>query len=142
MIWEKTACSALGVFLLAASPCWAMSVVTAPSNSNGASRFSDPNTTQRRPFSGGMTTVIIGNGSSFGFGGGVTAGNSPFGSRGYDNGSLGNRILGPGDPFPSNNASPFPDPGFPNSAPPGFNQDNPFFDPRGAYAPNLRGYSR
>ncbi|HXJ02583.1 MAG TPA: hypothetical protein VNH44_15280 [Micropepsaceae bacterium] len=136
-------CSALAAFLAAASPCWAMSTVTAPSNSDGQSRFSDPNTIPQRAFSGAVTTVIIGSGSSsFGYGGSATAGNGPFG-----NAIPGNRVGGFGDPafpdtapFPSNPG--FPNPGYPYVAPPGASPGNPFAGPRDPYAPNFRGIGR
>ncbi|HEX3484406.1 MAG TPA: hypothetical protein VHT51_05055 [Micropepsaceae bacterium] len=146
-------CSALAAFLAATSPCWAMSTVTAPSNSDGQSRFSDPNSIPNRAFSGAVTTVIIGNGSSsFGYGGSATAGNRPFG-----NSIPGNRAGGFGDPafpdvspFPSNPGFPnsgFSNPGFPNSgypyvAPPGASPGNPFAGQRDPFAPNFRGNGR
>lgn len=125
--------SALAAFLLAASPSWAMSIVTAPSNNDGTSRFTDPNAKPQRGFSGSVTTVIVGwGGGSFGYGGSAILGSGPFGSR----------TLGPSDPPISDIPPVFPNPGFPYSAPSGFNQPDSFSGFRDVYPPTFRGNGR
>lgn len=138
MSYALKARSALAAFFLAASPCLAMSVVTAPANTDGQSRFTDPNAKPQRGFSGAMTTVIIGGGSgSFGYGGSVTAGSN----------ALGGQILRPEDRPRSDLGPSFPRPGFSDSSPSGFGPSgfgptDPFFGPRDSYAPDARGNFR
>jgi hypothetical protein len=127
------ACAVLAVVFLAASPCFAMSTVTAPANDSAASRFTDPNAKPQRGFSGSATTVIIGNGSgSIGYGGSVTAGSN----------ALGGRIVRPEDWARSDLGPSFPDRRLPDSSPFGFNQSDPFAGPRDPYAPGFRGDPR
>jgi hypothetical protein len=107
------ALQALALGLLAVTPCAAMSTTTAPLNSNGTPRFTDPNAAPQTFSSGpGQTTTSFGNGS-FTFG--VTTSNGD--ATGFANpGFYG---PGPTSPYytgPSSSGSP--DQTFPNQAPP------------------------
>jgi hypothetical protein len=117
MLCKFVACSTLAALVFAASPSQAMSVVTAPANSSGASRFADPNAKpQRPPFTGSLQTFATQRSGSFGFGGSVIAGT---------------RTPGFGAPVYSRSEPPFPEPGFSNTSP--FGSGSIFADP--AYGP-------
>jgi hypothetical protein len=114
--------SAVAVLMLAASPCWAISTVTMPSNSDGTPRFTNPDNKPQTPFTGSVQTTIGVGRNSLGSGGSATFGNRTFGS---------------GD-TPASSIAPFiPQRGFSGSAPIGSNVTDPTFGPHGVYAPGL-----
>jgi hypothetical protein len=78
---------ALGLF--AAAPCWAMSVVPAPTNSDGSPRFTDP---AQSGFSGSDQKTSTFGGGSFSFGVTSSQGNAPgYYNQGYYNQGLSGR---------------------------------------------------
>src|SRR5882724_12349702 len=122
MSCKLTAYSALAVIFLA-SPCWAMSAVTATTNSDGTPRFANPGDKPRDQFSGSNQNTN--RGSSFpAFGGTVTLGSRPFGSN---------------DPAASNFTPPVGTPDLARTAPTGSSLTDPTFGPNGVYTPGLHG---
>ncbi len=124
MSCKMTAYSALTALLLASSPCWAMSVVTVPTNGDGTPRFTNPNDKAQSQFKGSVQTTTTPSGNPFGFSG-VTPGNGRFGF---------------GDPT-SNMAPGMSNPDLFRSAPTGSSLTDPTFGPNGVYTPGLRGNS-
>jgi hypothetical protein len=121
MLCKLVVYATLTALVFAASPSQAMSVVTAPANSSGASRFADPNAkTQRPPFTGSVQTFATQRSGSFGFGGSVF---------------VGTQTPGFGAPLSSRSEPLLPGPGFSNTSPFGSIYADPVYGPGGAVSP-------
>ena len=120
-----TTASALAVGLFVATPCWAISTVAGPTNSDGTPRFTEPNAPHTFTSGPGQTTTTFGSGTfSFGI---TTSQRDGLGfpnQSSYDRGSYNSGFPNSGfsdQGFPNSQGLPqgFPNyQGFPNSGPP------------------------